>query len=474
MTQSVLKKWTRIAWIIFVLSIPAAIIHAYFSKVIACPACYLFEDTSDGLKNYYTLVYYVQHDRGWHFSGMNYPYGEHIIYTDNQPVLALTLKWIDTHIVDMDQHVVGALNMLMLLSIYFAVIISYILLRRWGVGRWWSLGSALCIIFLSPQLLRMHGHYGLSYVVFLPVLYLLVDLVVRDQRMRWLWSSLISGWVVVISLTHLYFFLMSLLFLSAFIFFWWWYHRKEKQFVRSVLPWLAGVIIIPAIVLISLKSGTDPITDRPTEPWGLESFLATFPTTFLSNIPPFDKAWSEILSTEKPDIEKNAYTGFIGLLMLPALLFFLFKKEPNDFMNRHVKTFLAVAIVIWCMAAGAIYQLGFKFLWDLIPMVKQFRSLGRFGIPFYYLYMLVCSYVLWRVYLLLAHRDLARVGKYVLTALFVVWAFEGWLHMKAISAPVFRINKILSSEKDDYVPILEAAGKKPEDYQAILQLPLVA
>ena len=232
--------------------------------------------------------------------------------------------------------------------------------------------------------------------------------------------------------------------------------------------------MIPAIVLIGIKSGTDPIEDRPMEPWGLESFLATFETTFISSVPPFDKAWSEILKKEKPDIEKNAYTGFVGLLMLPALLYFLLKREPNDFMNRHVKTFLAVAVLIWCMAAGAIYQLGFKFLWDLIPMIKQFRSLGRFGIAFYYLYMLACSYVLWRMYLLLMQKDLARIGKYVLSIVFIVWAFEGWLHMKAISAPVFRINHTLSSDKNDYIPILEAAGKKPEDYQAILLLPLVA
>ena len=99
--------WLRILWITFVLALPAVILYSLFTRVVKCPACYLFEDGGDGLKNYYTLDYYVKHDDGWHFTGMNYPYGENIIYTDNQPILALTLRWIDQHITDMDRHAVS-------------------------------------------------------------------------------------------------------------------------------------------------------------------------------------------------------------------------------------------------------------------------------------------------------------------------------------------------------------------------------
>ena len=68
--------WLRILWITFVLALPAVILYSLFTRVVKCPACYLFEDGGDGLKNYYTLDYYVKHDDGWHFTGMNYPYGE--------------------------------------------------------------------------------------------------------------------------------------------------------------------------------------------------------------------------------------------------------------------------------------------------------------------------------------------------------------------------------------------------------------
>src|SRR6187431_404614 len=181
-------SWSRILWITFVLAVPGIIIFSAFKKIFPCPSCYLFEDGGDGLKNYYTLDYYVKHDQGWHFTGMNYPYGENIIYTDNQPILAMLLGWLDRNVVDMDHHVIGTLNMLLLLSVYFAVLVCYLLLRRWSVGWWWALATSMCIVFMSPQLLRFHGHYGLGYIVFLPLLFLFVDLMMRSPKRKWAWA----------------------------------------------------------------------------------------------------------------------------------------------------------------------------------------------------------------------------------------------------------------------------------------------
>ncbi len=466
---------SRLLWIAFVLTLPALIISNHFTNIFKCPSCYLFEEAGDGLKNYYTLAYYVQHDDGWQFSGMNYPYGENIIYTDNQPILALTLRWIDQHVLDMDRHVIGTLNLLLLLSLYLAVLITYALLRRWSVGRIWSLASACCIIFLSPQLWRFHGHYALAYVAFLPLLFLMMDYLVRNEKKKILWAGLVSLFVIIMSLTHMYFLLLALVVLAGYTVFWWWYHRHSKTVVKKILPLLAATIILPAICLLTIKSVTDDIKDRPIEPWGIDSHTVTFETTFFPFIPPMDKMWTVILKKEKPIFERIAYTGMIGLLMLPVIIFFLFSrnKEEGD-TNTHVKAFLGAAIVSWMMSAGVIYQNGFKFLWEAIPLLKQFRGLGRFGIPFYYLYTLVCSYLLWQFYLKLKNRDLGAIGSYTLFAVLLIWGFESWLNIKAVAAPVFHQNKYLSDAKDNYVPLLTAAGYQPEQFQAILQLPIVA
>jgi len=43
----------------------------------------------DGAKNYYTVAYHIEHDSSYTwFNGMNYPYGEHAVYTDNQPLVS--------------------------------------------------------------------------------------------------------------------------------------------------------------------------------------------------------------------------------------------------------------------------------------------------------------------------------------------------------------------------------------------------
>src|SRR5690606_2872458 len=148
------------------------------------------------------------YDSGWHFSGMNYPYRQHIIYTDNQPALARVLQWVDRHVTDLHGHVVGTLNILLLLGLYAGIVLTYALLRRWRVGRGWALTAAACIILLSPQLWRLQGHYGLAYLCFFPGFVLLLDNAVRGPGRPWRWALLTGLAVVLMSLTHMYFLLL--------------------------------------------------------------------------------------------------------------------------------------------------------------------------------------------------------------------------------------------------------------------------
>jgi hypothetical protein len=88
--------------------------------------------------------------------------------------------------------------------------------------------------------------------------------------------------------------------------------------------------------------------------------------------------------------------------------------------------------------------------------------------------MLICSYLLWKLYQELQLRGLAHAGRYLLTVLLVVWGFEAMCHMVQVKRPIYHLNQYLPKKKENYTPIIQASGKSAEDFQAILQLPLVA
>lgn len=467
------QRWSHPLWYLVVLTLPAIFLYIAFKDVFACPSCYLYSDAGDGLKNYFTLAYYVLHDEGWRFSGMNYPYGEHILYTDNQPVIAIVLRWIHDYVFKLDAHIIGIMNMLIILSAYLCMIILYVIQRRWNTGKVWALMTAIIITFLSPQLWRMQGHYALAYLHYLPLVILLLDLLVRSDK-KWLWGFLLTAHMIIMSLTHLYFLLLGSIIICGFFAFWWWMHRKQTKFILRTGGWMIASVVVPVIFLFTLKNSTDHVEDRPVEPWGIDNHTIAFESTFFPLHGPFDKTWKEILYFEAPDFERRAYVGLIGLVLLPAVLFFLYKKQDEAGQGMVVKAFLGAGIISWLMGSGIIYQYGFRFVWDIVPLLKQFRGLGRFGIPFYYIYTLVCSYLLYRFYIHLRHRDLSLQSIYIAGIAISIWGFEAWYHTRSIATNMLRENVYMSDEKEAYMPLLESKGYSPSDFQAILQFPLVA
>src|SRR5690606_32359827 len=203
------------------------------------------------------------------------------------------------------------------------IVLTYALLRRWRVGRGWALTAAACIILLSPQLWRLHGHYGLAYLCFFPGFVLLLDNAVRGPGRPWRWALLTGLAVVLMSLTHMYFLLLCGFTGLAWLFFYGYYRRREHGAIRSLLPAALLGILMPAIVLVSIRAATDRVPDRPAAPWGLDAHLVTAETTFFPFFPPFDKTWTTLLKRDRPINERVAYISMPGLLLLPALLFFL-------------------------------------------------------------------------------------------------------------------------------------------------------
>ena len=79
-------------WLAAALAIACAVLFYFYKEVIQHPGNYLFGGGGDAVKNYFTFAWHVKYDESWlHFAGSNYPYGEHVCYTDGHPIVSLLL-----------------------------------------------------------------------------------------------------------------------------------------------------------------------------------------------------------------------------------------------------------------------------------------------------------------------------------------------------------------------------------------------
>ena len=108
------------AWLLLFLPLLAAI-GLLFHPVLRHPDTTFLSNGDDALKNYYTPWYHARHDSTWHwFGGMNYPYGDHIVFADAQPLLSNGIRAIDQVAPGVADHTVGIMNLLMLAQILLA------------------------------------------------------------------------------------------------------------------------------------------------------------------------------------------------------------------------------------------------------------------------------------------------------------------------------------------------------------------
>src|SRR5688500_18389289 len=84
-----------------------------FKTVLKNPGNFLFGSGGDAIKNYYTYLYSSLYGSGHHFSGMNYPFGEHVVFTDSQPILSFLNSLVNRVIPLSAFEVIGIMNFTM-------------------------------------------------------------------------------------------------------------------------------------------------------------------------------------------------------------------------------------------------------------------------------------------------------------------------------------------------------------------------
>ena len=459
-------------------ALTAAILTAMlFWPVLLDPNDHFFTAGGDALQSYYATAFYALHDVGDRFTGMNYPYGEHFNYPNLQPLIALVLNFLQRHGVPAGQYTVGITNLLALASLVVTPVVLYAILRRTRLPVLYAAVLALVIGFMSPQVLRLDAHLSLSYGCFVPLLWYCIIRMQENPR-QWRWYVLFAVGSLLMGAVMLYFLACGCFFLMAHVLVLAWQQPRLR-------PWLGRMVLAALLPLLLFRGylwATDHVTDRPPNPYGLLIYVASPASVFLPVLGPLHDWGQEHGFPQADGMEGLSYIGIVGTLTLLVTLVVggraivrrrQWKRLGRLALPLHLRTGLWAATLLLLLAFGLPFKWRvFDWLTDHSGPVKQFRSLGRFAWPFYYVASTYTAYVLYRLWRYLRRRQL-RKWAWVGLPMLLLWGSEAWWQVSAKALQVTQstgASAFLNPAKD-LISRLTWTNRKVSDFQAILPLP---
>ncbi len=414
----------------------------------------------------------------------HHPLGTHLMYVDGNPLLYGFLQIAAEFGVIWElETVVTVINAASLWSAIPAVWLLFLIGKKFSFPNWYAGTVALLAVLLSPQLHRLTGHYSLSHLWVIPLLWwCLLQWQSKSYSFRLLLPYLASA--ILVSFLHPYFGLISAAFLGAFSIAAW---LKDPSFrIQPILHRLIPFFATP-IPGISLKvwelftnHGNQDVVKYP---FGLTFYHAGFESIFLPNQGPVRAWWDSLLPIKHYDFEGYAYVGTTGLLILILLLTkSLHRISIKDYTLKPPKPDLPIALSVSIMAGviALIPAIGIPFSWFpsleiLLGPLRQFRSPGRLAWVFYFTYFLFAAwYLFWLAGKLRQSQSqlASSLASLLLFAGIFLWGAEGRIMLN-------EQRNIIAGQGIDLYPewqiewesILSSFHMPPSEFQAILAVP---
>lgn len=363
------------------------IVSAVFFKIIQHPNQFLVT-SGDGMKNYYTFMYHVKYDSSFMtFEGMNYPFGENIVFTDNQPIVANSIKLLSKIIPGITCHLSSIHNLILLFGLVLGGIGIFLCLRRLHVGFYFALICGAGLMLLNPQINRISAHFSMFYPV-LPWMFLLwFDFYQNKNKLKI--SFIIAGLITFSGLIHMYYFITGAFFVILGFFAYFLINFKAFKIIENSKLLLIQVAI-PFILLTLCSSHFNNASDRPNDPWGFFTYHSYWEGLLFSyKLPLFDFVNNNIIKVREIDGEGKNYIGLFGVLVIIYAIYFLFTNYKNSLTELKSGKLNVFLIIIFISSAlisfGYPFTIsGLEWLLDYTGPFKQFRSIGRVGwISFY-------------------------------------------------------------------------------------------
>jgi hypothetical protein len=392
----------------------------------------------DGTKNYFTFLYHIKHDPAfWKFEGMHYPFGENIVFTDNQPLLANLLKWLYGFYPMTNETLIAIHNLVLIFSLIVGGFGIFLVLRKLGTGFLFAVACTMGLILLQPQINRFNSHYSMVYPV-LPWIYYLW-LRIWENPVRWGPSIAISGLAAAFGMIHMYHYLTiavlctlatGLTFLA----------QPECNRAKKLIMQWSVQVVVPFLILYIVSNTLYPNADRPSKVWGFFSYHSSWEGLFFSyELPLFRWINEHIYKVRSLDfVEGVNYIGLVSVIFIIVSIFTgLFQWRNLSY--RLKNSFGTKGKLTWIFVLSACISFGYPFtikglegLLDYTGPFQQFRSIGRIGwVSFYAINFVALPYI-YQQTLILKNR-IWQWSIWILVPAVIVW--EGYKGMPQMTNP---------------------------------------
>lgn len=351
----------------------------YFNEILISPNSFLTSIDGDSIKNYYTYIFHIKNDQSLlNFSGLNFPFGEHFIYTDCQPIITIILRALPfTH-----DHLIGILHYLILFSFIITPTILYNVFKFLKIDSFTSFFISISISLLSPQIWRIEGHFALAYCFVIPlyILFLLYFLKYNNIKI----AVVLFFYNVTIFFLHPYigFGLSVFSFFSVLIYRSFYFTKKNifKDFKLLIIISLFPIIIFKLFLL-----ATDLHENRSIHPYGGDIEIASISSVFVPNFGPFQNILKTIISNSPQRFEGLAYVGVISIILSLILILIIPFNLKQIIIRKDVFSLFIAALILLFFSFGYHNKI-FNILNIQTSVFNQFRNLGRFAWYFYYMF----------------------------------------------------------------------------------------
>ena len=239
-----MSRLNKNIWTLVTIAFAICLTAVTLKHFVTSPWRVVGELGGDGAKNNFTYLYQCMYGSGYWFTGMNYPYGEHIVYTDGQPVLSVLLSHFKNVTAG---NALAVMWLLIDLSYVLSVFFIYKILTHFRVGPLVAMLFAGLITIFSPQLFRIQGHYALAYACVIPMVFYWLIRYHQQARARFAVYLFIAG--CFFAFIHLYYIAMMLIWIMGYTMGYFIFTRAALlQKIKHVAPLLISVFGTFALV----------------------------------------------------------------------------------------------------------------------------------------------------------------------------------------------------------------------------------